>query len=156
MMSNTSSLVLEFFREHNNVMLALGLKGRDLGIFNAVYFQRALFDFAGEVGAKVVLSDTNRCGVSLYVNYWQSACAFMPDHIARTDLIHALLFIYIKAQGGDAVINRKWATRRGNVLGRLVTENTLISDVVNALRSESWIDVEAVEALIKRADLFED
>jgi hypothetical protein len=40
-------------------------------------------------------------------------------------------------------------------LGRLVTENTLISDVVNALRSESWIDVEAVEALIKRADLFE-
>jgi len=154
-MSNTSSLVLEFFKEHRYMMLELSLKGQELGIFNAVDFQRALFAFAGEVGAKVVLSDTQRCGVSLYVNYWQSACAFMPDHIARTDLIHALLFIYIKAQGGDAVLNRKWASRRGNVLGRLVTEDTLISDVVNALRSESWIDVEAVEALINRPDVFD-
>jgi len=153
-MVNTLEIIAQFKAEHESEMLALSIKRQELDIYSDVQFFDALFSFAPEVNARVRLDGTERCGVSLYVDYWHAACAFMPDHIARTDLLHALLFIFITAHGGDVLITRNWATRRGTVLGRLVTEHGLASEVVNELRRSGWLDVEAVEALIKRGDVF--
>jgi hypothetical protein len=154
MMNNSNDIISQFKAEHDSVMLQLSIEGQSLGIYTAVDLRRALFAFADEVNAVVRLDGKARRGVSLYEDYWHAACALIPDDIARTDLLHALLFIFITAQGRDVLITRDWATRRGTVLGRLVDERTLASDVVNGLRREGWLDVEAVEALIKRGDVF--
>lgn len=154
-MFNTHEIITQFRIEHQSEMLALSLTRRNIDIYSDAQFYRALFSFAYEVSAVVRLDGKARRGVSIYENYWHAACALMPDSVARTDLIHALLFIYITAQGRDVLLTRDWATRRGTVLGRLVSERTLASEVVNALRREAWLDVDAVEALIKRGDMFE-
>lgn len=153
-MINKNDIVAQFRAEHESVMLSLSVEGQYLGVYSAVDFYRALFTFARESGAVVCIASKARRGVSIYEEYWHAACALMPDDVARTDLIHALLFIFITAHGHDVLINRSWAARRGTVFNRLVDERTLASDVVNALRRERWLDVEAVEALITRGDMF--
>jgi len=153
-MSNRFDMIAQFRAEHESVMLELSVQGQVLEVYSAVDFYRALFSFADEVNGVVSIASKTRRGVSLYEEYWHAACALMPDDVARTDLIHALLFIFITAHGRDVLINRSWAARRGTVFNRLVDERTLASDVVNALRRERWLDVEAVEALITRGDMF--
>lgn len=153
-MRNNSKAISEFIAEHESKMLELGLKGQELRIFTEVQFFKELFEFAHEAGAVVRIDGKDRRGVALYERYWHAACAFLPEHIARTDLIHALLLTYIVAQGGDVLLTGAWSARRGNLFNRLVSEATLASDVVTALRSESWLDVETVQELITRGDLF--
>ncbi len=154
-MSNTHEIITQFKGEHDNEMLALSITRPNIDIYNDAQFYRALFSFADEVNAVVRLDGNARRGVSIYEDYWHAACALMPDGVARTDLLHALLFIYITAQGHDVLITRNWAARRGSVIGRLVNERTLASEVVNALRREVWLDVDAIETLIKRGDVFD-
>lgn len=153
-MVNNSQIIAQFLAEHDNEMLRLSVIRQELGTYTPVHLYRALFEFAPEVNARVRLDGTERRGVSLYQDYWHAACAFMPDEVANSDLLHALLFIFITAHGADVLITRDWATRRGTVLGRMVSEHNLASEVVNELRRVDWLDVEAVEALIVRGDMF--
>jgi hypothetical protein len=154
-MFNTHEIIAQFKSEHAHEMLALSITRPNIDIYNEAQFYRALFSFVCEVNAVVRLDGKARRGVSIYEDYWHAACALMPDDVARTDLLHALLFIYITSQGHDVLITREWATRRGTVLGRLINERTLASEVVNALRREAWLDVDAIETLIKRGDVFD-
>jgi hypothetical protein len=153
-MSNKAHIVAQFLAEHDSVMLELSVKGQNIKTFNAVDFRRELFTFAQEVGGIVRIDGKARRGVSLYEDYWHAACALMPDDVARTDLIHALLFIFITSQGHDVLLTRSWAARRNTIFNRLVDERTLASDVVNALRRESWLNVDVIEQLIARGDIF--
>lgn len=153
-MSNNSEIIAQFISEHESMMLELGLKGQELRIFTEVQFFKELFEFARETGSVVRIDGKDRRGVALYERYWHAACSFLPDHIARTDLIHALLLIYIVSKGGDVLLTGAWSSRRGNLFNRLVSEATLASDVVTALRSEDWLDVETVQELLSRGDLF--
>lgn len=153
-MSNKSETIAMFLAEHESMMLELSLQGQEIRTFTDVQFYQSLFAFARETGAVVRLDGKSRRGVALYDQYWHAACALLPDHIARTDLIHALLLTYIVARGGDVLLTGAWSSRRGTLFNRLVSEATLASDVVNALRAESWFDVETVQELITRGDIF--
>lgn len=154
MMSNMKDIITQFKLEHQLVMLDLSINGVELGVYNAVDLWKNLFLFANEVGATVRIDGKARRGVSIYEEYWHCACALIPESVARTDLIHALLFIFIQSQGHDVILTRTWAQRRNTIFNRLVDERTLISDLVNKLRCESWLDVEAIEELIARSDVF--
>lgn len=154
-MDNKNDIITQFKAEHEYVMLSLSVQGQELGIYTPVDFYRALFAFADEVSAVVRLAGTTRRGVALYDDYWHAACALMPDHIARTDLIHALLFAFITAHGHDVQVTRQWSTRRGTIFGRLIDDCTLASELVNELKREDWLNIETVQALIIRGDLFD-
>lgn len=155
-MGNILRSLAQFRAEHDRVMLELSITGPNIDLHDEVDYFKALFEFCEEVNATVLLGRdrATRRGVSIYEEYWHAACAFIPDDVARSDLIHALLFIFISAHGGRLKLTKKWSSRRTSLFNRVVSEETHISELVNTLRCTEWFNVNDIEALIFRADVF--
>ena len=154
-MNNILFWLSKFCGEHQRCMIELSLFQGDIDGYKDAHFYAVLIPFCEEVGAHIRLSSTQRRGVSLYSDLYAVGCALLPEGVAHTDLIHALLLIFINQQGVKVANTKGRAHRKSGVIGRLVRDTTLIQETVDELRRLDWLDVEALEPLFSRADIFQ-
>lgn len=153
-MSNSNHIIAMFKSEHERVMHDLGIQGQCMPQFSEMDFYKNLFLFSSEINYRVVINNKSRRGVSIYEDYWHAACALLPEGVAKTDLIHALLMIFIISRDYDVEIPKKWASARSSIFNRIEDEYTLASVLVHRLKGSEWINPDEIISLLRRGDLF--
>lgn len=145
---------IQFKREHQRVMLELSIGKVIPRYVEPIDFTRFLGTFAMEVGATLCVAvggaDGKRYKVSRRLV--EVALSHCDDDIDAAELLTRLLVIFVSMHGGKVKISEldNRAVRRSQGwLGRLVEPEHLLTDVVEAMRSEGWIDPDSYAALIE-------
>jgi hypothetical protein len=153
-MSDILKHYIQFKREHQRVMLELSIGKVIPRYVEPIDFTRFLAAFANEVGATLCVAVGGKDGKSYRLSrrLVEVALSHCDDDIGGAELLSRLLVIFVTMHGGKVKLGEldKRAVRRSQTwLGRLVEPDHLLTDIVDALRSEGWIDPDSYAALIE-------
>ena len=142
----------EFFSEHERVMLELGVGKYIPPYAQPIDFTSDLLEFADEVGGVIVACvSVAKARVPVHDDLWNVASALCDDSVSKTELITRLLIMFIGTHTDRVKVVRPASStgRRSLFAGRMLTGDMLISDVMDDLRVEGWVDPEQFAALIE-------
>jgi hypothetical protein len=139
----------EFFCEHERVMLELTI-GKVIPPYRQpIDFTSDLLEFAEEIGATVVVGlERGQMRVKVHDDLWDMAVALCDHSVSKTELVQRLLITFIGLHTDRVKLRRKSGARRSLFAGRMLTGDLLISDVMDDLRVEGWLDPEEFGALL--------
>lgn len=143
----------EFWAEHKRQMIELSIGQLIPNKVHRVDLYKLLHEFAPEVNALITLQTDHgeRLTISVPRDPFAYALSLLPDGMTQNELHLRLLCAFIGMYTDDVVLmpSKRKTKRRKPVTGRIVTEETLITDALNQMQVEGYFDPASFAPLIE-------